>query len=121
MLTCLDHFVVDPAITPVNATGHQLVTLSRSVCVEKRAQILDPLMGSKYFSMRFMCFFSLLFLQCISLFTELDAVLQHLGQSTGRLGVHAVETSKSSADESEVDHSRRRVRSKHTFKMKKVW
>ena len=65
--------------------------------------------------------FCLLFLQCIFLFTELDAVLQHLGQSTAHLGVHAVGTSESSADESEADVSRRRVRSKRTFKMKKVW
>ena len=27
LLNCLDQFAVDPAITPVNATGHQLVTL----------------------------------------------------------------------------------------------
>ena len=44
---CLDHFAVDPAITPVRATGHQLVTLCRSVCAEKRSQISDPPMGSK--------------------------------------------------------------------------
>ena len=55
------------------------------------------------------------------MFTELDAVLQHLGQSTARPGVHAVETSDSSVGESEATHSRRRVRSKRTFKMKKVW
>ena len=55
------------------------------------------------------------------MFTELDAVLQQLGQSTARPSVHAVETSDSSADESEASHSRRRVRSKRTFKMKKVW
>ena len=121
LLNCLDHFVVDPAITPVNATGHQLVTLYRSVCAEERAQILDPLMGSKYFSMRFMSFLSFLLLHCISLFTELDAVLQYLGQSTVRPGVHGVETSDSSEDESEASHSRRRVRCKRTFKMKKVW
>ena len=65
-------------------------------------------------------FFSLL-LHCIFLFKELDAVLQHLGQSTARPGVHAVETSDSSADVSEASHSRRRVSSKRTFKMKKVW
>ena len=47
LLHCLDHFTVDPAINPVNATGHQLVTLCRAVCAEERAQILDPLMGSK--------------------------------------------------------------------------
>ena len=55
------------------------------------------------------------------MFTELDAVLQHLGQSTARSVVHAVEASDSSADESEASHSRRGVRSKRTFKMKKVW
>ena len=44
-----------------------------------------------------------------------------MGKSTARPGVHAVETSDSSADESEAGHSRRRVRSKRTFKMKKVW
>ena len=47
LLNCLDHFAVDPAITPVRATGHQLVTLCRSVCAEERSQFLDPLMGSK--------------------------------------------------------------------------
>ena len=46
-LNCLDHFAVDPAITPVRATGHQLVTLCRSICAEERSQIFDPLMGSK--------------------------------------------------------------------------
>ena len=56
LLNCLDHFAVDPAITPVNATGHQLVTLCRSVCAEERSQILEPLMGSKCFSLRSMSF-----------------------------------------------------------------
>ena len=55
------------------------------------------------------------------LFTELDAVLQRLGQSSAGPGVPAVEMSDSSADESEVSQSRRRVRSKRTFRMKKVW
>ena len=44
-----------------------------------------------------------------------------MGQSTARSGVHNVETSDSSANESETSHSRRRVRSKRTFKMKKGW
>ena len=55
------------------------------------------------------------------MFTELDAVLQHLGQSAARSGPHVVDTIDSSADESEASHSRRRVRSKRMFKMKKVW
>ena len=53
--------------------------------------------------------------------TELDAVLQHLGQSAARPGPHVADASDSSADESEASHSRRRVRSKRTFKMKKLW
>ena len=65
--------------------------------------------------------FQLSSLHCLFLFTELDAVLQHLGQSSARPGARAVETSDSSADESEASHSRRRVRLKRTFKMKKVW
>ena len=61
-------------------------------------------------------FFSLYFL-----LTEIDAVCQHLGPSAARPGQHLTDTSDSSADESEASHSRRRVRSKRTFKMKKVW
>ena len=55
------------------------------------------------------------------MFTELDAVLQQSGQSAARPGPHVADTSDSSANESEASHSRRRVRSKRTFKMKKVW
>ena len=43
----LDHFPVDPVIAPISATGHQLVTLCHSICAEKRAQTLDPLIGSR--------------------------------------------------------------------------
>ena len=60
-LNCLDQFAVDPAITPVRVTGHQLVTLCRSVCADERAQLLDPLMGSKYlttYSIAFVVFLS---------------------------------------------------------------
>ena len=42
----LDHFSADPAITPINATGHQLVSLCRSDCAEEWAQILDPIVTS---------------------------------------------------------------------------
>ena len=55
------------------------------------------------------------------MFTELDAVLQLLGQSAAHPGPHVVDTSDSSADESEASCSCRRVRSKRAFKMKKVW
>ena len=120
LLNCIDHFAVDPAITPVRATGHQLVTLCRSVCAEEGAQFLDPLMGSKCLTM--CCYsFQVSSLHCIFLFTELDAVLQHLGQSAARPGPRVADTSDSSADESEASHTCRRVRLKRTFKMKKVW
>ena len=49
-LKCLDQFPVDPKIPPINATGHQLVTLCRAICSEERAQVLDQLMGSKYYT-----------------------------------------------------------------------
>ena len=52
-LNCLDLFPVAAAITPVRATGHQLVPLCRSVCAKERAQVLDPLMGSKCLTMHF--------------------------------------------------------------------
>ena len=55
------------------------------------------------------------------MFTELDAVLQQLGRSAARPGPHVADTSGSSADESVVSHSRRRVRSKRTFKLNKLW
>ena len=55
-LKCFDHFPIDPAIAPIRATGHQLVTLCCSICAEERAQILDPLVGKKYFTMYFITF-----------------------------------------------------------------
>ena len=43
----LDHFTNDPVGTPIHATGHQLVTLCRSVWGEESSQILEPIMSSK--------------------------------------------------------------------------
>ena len=42
----VDQFVADPAATVIHATGHQLVSLCRSVCEEEKAQWLPPLMNS---------------------------------------------------------------------------
>ena len=44
---CFVIFENDPVATPIHATGHQLVTLCRSVCAKERAQILEPIMSSK--------------------------------------------------------------------------
>ena len=55
------------------------------------------------------------------LFTELDAVFQRLGHGSAPLSPHAVDTSDTSSVESEASQPRRRVRSKRTFDMKKVW
>ena len=119
-LNCLDHFPVDPAVAQINATGHQLVTLCRSICAEERAQILDPLMGSKCLTTYFMAFVVFLFSLCF-LIAELDAVLQRLGHGSAPLSPHVADTSDTIGDESEASHPRRRVWSKRTFKMKKVW
>ena len=42
----LDQFVTDPAATVIRATGHQMVSLCRSVSEEEKAQLLSPLMNS---------------------------------------------------------------------------
>ena len=65
----------------------------------------------------FLAFFSSLYF----LFTELDAVLQHLGKTAPRPVSHVADTSDSSADESEASRFRRHVRLKRLFKMKKLW
>ena len=120
-LNSLDHFPVDPAIAPVKATGHQLVTLCRFICAEERAQMLYPLMGSKYLTTYFMTFVAFL----SSLYFPVHRIscrsLQHLGQVAALSGLHVGDTSDTSADESEASHPRRRVPSKRTYKMKKVW
>ena len=46
VFTIVDQFVADPAATVIHATGHQLVSLCRSVCEEEKAQWLPPLMKS---------------------------------------------------------------------------
>ena len=45
-LRLLDKFVTDPATTVIRATGHQMVSLCRSVCEEEKAQRLSPPMNS---------------------------------------------------------------------------
>ena len=42
----VDQFVTDPAATVIRATGHQMVSLCRSVCEEEKAHLLFPLMSS---------------------------------------------------------------------------
>ena len=83
---CPEHFSVGPAIARKFSTGNHLVNVFRSVCAEQRAQFLDSLMASKFFT----CFFyvfsvfhsfrSFPFFTVFFLFTVLDAVLHHLGQ-----------------------------------------
>ena len=43
-ISCLlDQFVTDPAATVNRATGHQMVSLCRSVCEEDEVQMLSAL------------------------------------------------------------------------------
>ena len=44
-----------------------------------------------------------------------------MGQGVASSGLHAVDTSDTSADDSEASHTRRRVQSKRAYKMIKVW
>ena len=55
-LNCLDYFLFDSAIAPNNAIGYQLVTLRRSIPAEEKAQILDPLTGSRELTTYFIAF-----------------------------------------------------------------
>ena len=69
-----------------------------------------------FHSFRSFPFFTVCFL-----FTELDAVLRHLGHGVTPPGSNILDTSATSADESEASRPRRRVRSKRAYKMKKMW
>ena len=42
----VDQFVTDRAATVIRVTGHQMVSLCRSVCEEEKAQLVSPLMSS---------------------------------------------------------------------------
>ena len=55
------------------------------------------------------------------LFTEKDAVLPHLGQGVAPSGPQVLDTSDTSVGETQASYPRRSVRSKRTYKMKKVW
>ena len=48
-LSFADQFVTDPAATLIRPTGHQMVSLCRSVCEEQKAQLSNPLINSWYF------------------------------------------------------------------------
>ena len=48
VLVVSDNYSNDLAMTPLNATRYQLVTLCRSMCANERAQIVKPLMSSSY-------------------------------------------------------------------------
>ena len=67
-------------------------------------------------SIRSFPFFTVLFL-----FTEFDAVLQHLGQGVTSSGPHVLDMSDISADESEASNAPRQVRSKRKYKFRKMW
>ena len=82
-------FPVDHAISPVKATGHHMVRLCRSICAEKTAQTLDPLLGSKSFTtyfIAFIAFLSSLYFSCLQnfmmFFNIWDMVLHLLGHKS---------------------------------------
>ena len=45
----MDQFVTNLAATVIRATGYQMVSVFCSVCEEKKAQLLSPLMNAYYF------------------------------------------------------------------------
>ena len=114
----LDHSSIDPAITSINATGHQLVISCRSIYVDERAQTFEPLVGSES------CFgmfdkFTFSSLHCI-LISELAAVLVHLEQGISPSGPGAPKTCETRGDDSKASKFCRRVRAKRMYKVKNV-
>ena len=94
----LDQFPVDPAIGPINATGHELVTLCRSICGEAGALDLYTLMRNKsiWDMLRSSRSFAL-FIDFVC--SELDAVLHQLGQGVASPGPRGLDTSDTNGDE----------------------
>ena len=118
----LDHFLIDPAMAPNNAIEQQLVTLFRLISSKERAQILDPLMRSKFYCDMFHSF------RTFPLFFEIFCV------RSGRCCFLSVRTGwctfksacswrqcDTSGDESETSQPHSCVRSKRRYKMKKAW
>ena len=126
VLVVSDHFSNAPVATPNNATGRHLVTLCRSICAEERAQILEPLMSSEYcFRTIHVCSFACAYSSLGAwFFRGLGDVLgrvERLEQRSPRIVPHTFETTDTSGDETDVSEPQRTVRSKRTYKMKKVW
>ena len=116
-LSFADQFVTDPAATVIRATGHQMVSLSRSVCEEEKAQLLSLLMNSWYFS----AFLGSVVLSqsifSVSLLVELNEVLDRLKEGPSQ-SPQRIETSDTSGDETDASQGRRKVLSKKTYRMK---
>ena len=73
----LEHFAVDPAATPINATGQQLVKLCRFLCADKGAQIPEPIMSSKC-CLRISAYLTVLLSHDVLLFAKLDDMFSRL-------------------------------------------
>ena len=116
-----DHFPIDTAIAPVNATGYQLVALCLSIGAEDRSHISDPLMKSKFLCDMFHSFLTFSLFILFFLFTVLDTFQHQLGQRVAPTSPHVLDTSENSWDESEASQPRWPVRSKRTYKTKKAW
>ena len=120
-LCLLDQFVTDPAATVICATGHQIVSLFRSVCEEVKGQLLSPLMNSYIFLASI--WFNSFGIWCtiyVFLLTELKDVVDRLKQGPSK-NSQRIGTTETSADETEASKRRRRGLSKRTLRMKNVY
>ena len=73
----------DPAVTPINATRHQLVTLCRSICAEKRAENLESSMSSKFCCPTVTYVPRFVFIVCL--------IVHRIRWSFGLCGAHGIE------------------------------
>ena len=117
---CLLHqFVTNPAATVIRATGHQMVSLCRSVCKKEKAHLLSPLMNNSYLVFASIWFnnFRIWFTMYIFMLTEPNQMMDTLKQGPSQ-SPQRVKTSGTSGDETDTSKGRRKILSRKTFRMK---
>ena len=137
----LDHFSAYPAITIIKVTGHQLITVCRSIGSEEQPHcdelvllvfiikycflLLVLLVAQQISLLTLMIFVSICqLIHAHLLFTRLVDVLSRLEQVEQRPFCAVPwfdDTSDTSGDESDMGEARRRLLSQKTYKMKKAW
>ena len=119
-LCLLDQFVTDPAVTVIRATVHQIMSLCRFVCEERKHNCCLP-----WWIVSISCLFGFnsFSVWCTTydfMLTKLNEVLDRLKQGPSQ-SPQRVETSETGGDELDSSKGRQKILSKETFRLKKVY